>query len=57
LTYSLAWFGGTLIALLISILFLITKYKEVLNKGNIQYNAQLNKQIFKYALWVIVASQ
>jgi len=57
LTYSLAWFLGTLVWLIISIVIYIKKYKKILNIGNIQYDKALNKQIFKYALWVIVASQ
>ena len=57
LFYSLAWFWWTLIGLLVSFLIFFKKYKHILEKWKINLNKNLTKQIFSYAIWVVIATQ
>ncbi len=57
LTYSLAWFFGTLIGLFVWIIIFIKKYKHTLDLWKIQINKDLTKQMFSYSIWVVVWAQ
>jgi len=57
LNYSLAWFWGTLIGLLVSGIIFVKKYYFILKKWKFSPKKQLIKQIFSYAIWVLLATQ
>ena len=57
LNYSLAWFLWTLIATILGILVIFKKYNFLLKKWKIVFSWYLIKQIFSYAIWVVVAIQ
>ncbi len=57
LTYSVAWFIGALVWLIVAIIIFFKKYKHILNLGELQVKKNLIKKIFSYSIWVVIWTQ
>jgi len=57
LNYSIAWLVGMIIALILWSYYFFKKYRWTLDKWKLIYSKKLNKEIFSYAWWVVLASQ
>jgi len=57
LTYSLAWFGGTLVWLFVAFIIFLKKYKYTFTNWKIKTDKNLAKQLFSYSVWVVIWAQ
>ena len=57
-SYSLAWFLGMIVSLLIAIIVFFKKYRKIFSKWYLDVkNFNLLKKLFYYSIWVVLAIQ